>query len=414
MRRRRKSFYARILAIFLLIQLSAAIPAKAQTLAFQRQPSIEVRADFNQLLQILEEIIRTSYVGEVPDIKNIRYGAAKGLIRSLGDQHSAFLTPAETKQFDDIMRGSFGGIGAELRLQDEIVTVVGVHPGSPADKAGVRKGDRVWKIDGKTLENLSILEVVMRVRGPEGTAVTLTIVHENAQEAADYTLVRETIPLNLDVSVKFVGNAAIITVPEFGANTLAQFLDAVRAAKNQLNLAGVIIDLRNNGGGLLNACGGMLGVWMQPAQPYVRLKSKTEEAGLSALELGNAGQSEISQALSRITKESLSLAGVPTAILVNSMSASASEIFSGAAQDYGFAKVIGEKTYGKGSAQDVITFSDGSSLHITTMWWVTPKDRVIEKNGIEPDIAVEAAPEDFVQGQDPQLERALEFLKTGM
>lgn len=344
-------------------------------------------------------LIKSMYV-EAMDVKfqDLFYGMIKGMVESLDDPYSVFLNPTEAKMFRDDMKGSFAGIGATLAVKDGRVTVMGTMPDSPSAKAGLKKGDLILEVDGQKAIDQPLEKVVPRIRGEAGTTVVIKIVRPGEGKPRDVRVVRAEIKSPPTVQTKMVKQGKksfmVIALSGFQMETEQLFDEAAREAL-AAKVDGVVIDLRDNPGGLLHVASEVICHWQKgkPTAIEVRLggvKVPVECGPTSPI-----------------------LANMPTAILVNGSSASASEIMAGALQDYGKARIIGEKTFGKGCGQSVLPYPDGSLLRLTTFYWLTPNERVINKIGVEPDDKVVANPDDLEKGKDVQMERALKFLSTG-
>jgi carboxyl-terminal processing protease len=382
-------------------------------------PATALGADTpEQAKKLLEQVAHTineQYVGKVPDSKRFVFGAAKGFVQALGDPHSEFLSPQEAVFLKQQMKGSFSGIGATLQESKfGLPEVVSVVPKSPASNAGIRAGDVALKIDGRSLEGLTLTEATMLIRGAEGTDVTIEVLRKGLANPLHISMKRQAMKLESDVKMRFDGNIAIIAVSHFGEKTYLEFVQAALAAKAHAEIAGVIIDLRNNPGGYVHVCGGMLAAWLSPYEPFIRMRSRKEESVLTGKKIGNMLFFDLTD---KDKGNALSFDGIfdkmPTVVLMNRGSASASEIFAGALQDYKRAIVVGEQSYGKGSAQREFSLEGGSSLHLTVDQWSTPLGRIIDKSGITPDMNVALTEEDYLKKRDAQLKRALEFLRNG-
>jgi len=318
------------------------------------------------------------------------HGATKGLIKSLGDPYTTYMTPEDTSDFEETMSGEFEGIGAEIGIRDERLTVVTPLKGTPAELAGLKSGDQVWQIDGESTLGISIEEAVKKIRGPKGESVTLTVLRKKNKKPLDVVIVRDTILIkNAEYEMK--GDIGVITISSFGDNVLKEFTSAVSELVLK-NPKGIIIDLRNNPGGhLLHT--------VKIAKDFLPKKTIVRTRGLS---IGQNGD--------YISGRDAAFENIPLIILVNGGSASASEIFAGAMQDYRRAVVIGEKTFGKGSVQQVVPLSDGSSLKVTIMEWLTPNERSIHDVGIQPHEVIEPTEEEIEAEIDRIMERAIELL----
>ncbi len=319
--------------------------------------------------------------------KKLFYGALRGLVASTGDPYTVFMNPEEATDFEEDLSGTFEGIGAEIGIRNNDLIIIAPLEDMPAMKAGVRAGDRIYAIDGKTAVNLSVEEAVKKIRGAKGTTVTLTLVREKVDKPIEVAIKRDTVVVK---SVKTTWNEKdkvfIIKVYNFNNDTKELFNQAVAEALTK-KPAGLILDLRNNPGGYLDTAVAMASKWVNKGTIVSEQFGNGEKIDHDAL-----GSSP--------------LADMPTAILVNQGSASASEIVAGALKDYGKAVLIGEKTFGKGSVQILRQLEDGSVVKVTTAKWLTPKGSSIHEKGIQPDIVVERTTEDREKEKDPQYERA--------
>jgi carboxyl-terminal processing protease len=395
-------------ALFAILIVSPAFFATAayaqQAIQTEQQAPQYAPPEFNDLLQGLSGVIDEIFVGKTPEAQKLIYGAAKGLIHSLGDPHSAFLTPEETSLYKASMQGSIPGIGSTLQMKDGITSVVETKPGSPSEQAGMKKGDVLLKVDETELTDLSLVEITMKIRGPIGTKVKIEVYRPEEKKIYTFDIVRAVISLNVDVKMKMAGEFAVITIPEFGDNAADQFQKIVDDLKQQvlaqkLDLKGVVLDLRGNPGGRVDICGKILSNWIFESDTFMIVRTKQGDTPYTAGKYAPGAKAL--------------LHGMPTVVLINGASASASEITAGALRDYGLAKIVGEKSYGKGSMQAVSDdLPDGSSFHLTIAWWLTPKMNVIEKTGLTPDVVVPFTEADAKAGRDPQRDKALEMLKN--
>ena len=328
-----------------------------------------------------------SYNGEIPNEKIIE-GAKKGLVEALGDTYTVYMDKEETTDFYNDLHGNVGsGIGIEMGLRDGYVRVLRTLPDNPAREAGILAGDIIYKVDGEEVYALSADEVAKKVRGEAGSEVTVTVVRDG--EELDFTMKREAIN-NVSAYVDYDGSTAIITVTRFDNDTGKKVQEFAKEFSSR-GVKKVILDLRGNGGGYVSAAEDLLSLWLDNEKVLVQ-KSK---------HFGNTSNSTSSG--KAILKD------MKTIILVNSSSASASEIVAGALQDYGKATIVGEKTYGKGVVQNLYDLSGGTVLKVTTAEWYTPNDRSINGEGITPDIEVLRSYEDINAMRDPQLDKALEL-----
>jgi carboxyl-terminal processing protease len=316
------------------------------------------------------------------------YGSLKGLVEATGDPYSVYMTPEENKEFTTDMSGQFEGIGAEIGLKNEIVTIISPLEGMPAEKAGLKAGDQIAKINGEITAGFSVMQAVNKIRGPKGTAVKLTIFRQNVDKPLDFTITRSLIVIKSVRTEMTKDNIFIIRVSSFNDDTENLFYQAVSEAQ-VLKPRGLILDLRNNPGGYLNTAISMASYWV---------KDNTV-----VMERFGDGQT-----INHPAVGTADLAGIKTVVLVNEGSASASEIVAGALQDYNLATIVGAKTFGKGSVQTLKELSDGSAIKITAAKWLTPKGKSIDGAGITPDVAVEAKAEDKT---DRQKQKAIDIIK---
>jgi carboxyl-terminal processing protease len=321
------------------------------------------------------------------------YGAIEGLVGGLKDPYSVYFPPTEAQEFVKDLAGAFEGIGTEIGIKDEQLIVIAPLSGSPAEKAGLKPGDQIYKINGEEAFGLKVDEAVQKIRGPKGTTVKLTIGREGEDKVLDITIVRDVITVPTVVGEKKDSQIAYLRVSYFNGETWDQFDKAVKEIK-EYGPKGIILDLRSDPGGYLDTA--------------VLVASEWIKDGDIVKEKFNNGEENKYPTVGKHR-----LAGIKTVVLVDENSASASEIVAGALQDHGLATVLGVKTYGKGSVQDFEVLPDGSALKLTVARWFTPKDRQIEKLGITPDIEMK---EMFVKQKDGTykdvgLEKAIELLK---
>jgi len=344
------------------------------------------------------ELVKKNYVEEVT-IDQLISGAVEGMLHSL-DPHSAYLSPDMYRELQVETKGTFGGLGIEISIKEGILTVIAPIEDTPADQAGVQAGDKIVRIDGESTKGLSLLECVKRLRGPRGTEVTITILREGLTKPKDFTIVRDIIEIK---SVKYKTmekGYGWLRISQYQEQTATELQKAVHSLEqeNPEGLKGLILDLRNNPGGLLDQAVKVADFFLDEGV-IVSIKGRGDEEKMTF------------NAHKRGT-----LPAWPMVVLVNHGSASASEIVAGALQDYGRAVVMGSKTFGKGSVQTIIPLEDGSGLRLTTAQYYTPKGRTIHEKGIEPDIAlvgVEGTAGETKKevAEDPQLTRALEHVK---
>jgi carboxyl-terminal processing protease len=343
------------------------------------------RDGINELYQQLVD----NFDGEITD-EALLNGQKSGLVAAAEDPYTEFLTAQETKEFNDGLNGSFEGIGAELSREGNFVVIVAPIKGTPADKAGIQPGDVIIEIDGESAANISVTEAVTRIRGPKGEEVVLTIIRDGQELVVP--IIRDTITIE-SVEWEKRDNTGIITISRFGDDTVELTRRAAQELKDQ-GITDVVLDVRNNPGGLLDAAVNVSSVWLPKGSTV--LEEKRNGVVVQTFK----------------TTDQPVLPGMPTVVLINGGSASASEIVAGALRDNKAATLIGEQTFGKGSVQRVIPLSGGGSLKVTIARWFTPEGKNIDKEGIAPDQAVELTAENREADQDPQLDAALQKLQN--
>ncbi|MFA4942810.1 MAG: S41 family peptidase [Patescibacteria group bacterium] len=347
--------------------------------------------DFNLYWEVWNNL-KGNYVdkGKLDD-KTLFYGALKGLVAAAGDPYTVFMDPKENKQFEDDMAGTFEGIGAEIGLKDEIITIISPLNDMPAAKAGLKAGDQIFAINGTSTANMTVNEAVRQIRGPKDTTVTLTVFRQGEKNTKDYTITRGVIVVKSVKTEMRADGLYVISVSAFNNDTRGLFQAAVTdvLAKKP---KGIILDLRNNPGGYLDTAVDMASEWIEGGPVVIEKFSETKKNEYA-------------------TTGSAKLKNIPTVVLINKGSASASEIVAGALQDTRKATIIGEKSFGKGSVQSLINLDDGSSIKVTIAKWLTPKGISINDQGITPDQEIIIKPEDVKNNQDPQMQKAIEILK---
>lgn len=357
----------------------------------EKKPPIAIDKDIDfELFWDVWKTIKADYVEKNISDKDLFYGAMEGMVYSLKDPYSVFLKPEISKEFSDELSGEFEGIGAEVGMKNNRLTIISPLPDSPAEKAGLKAGDKVYAIDSKDTAEMYLDEAVSKIRGKKGTEVVLTVSRDGLKEAMDIKIIRDTIKFD---SVKWNirdDNIGYIKVSHFNVDTADKFWEAVDDIV-KANPKGIILDLRGNPGGFLDAAVKMASAWV--------------EDGVVVTEKYSEEQKKEHNAIGRAY-----LANYKTVVLINRGSASGSEIVAGALKDLGFAVLVGEKTFGKGSVQSLEEFSDGSSLKLTVAKWLTPNGHCINKEGIEPDIAVELSEDDYNKDMDPQMDKAVSII----
>lgn len=347
-----------------------------------------------QLLWDAIDRINEKYVNRPADLQKILYGAVSGAVSSLDDPYSVFLPPKEAEDFKNELKGNFEGIGAEIAIKNQQLVVVTPLDDSPAQKAGLRAGDFIGKVDGTETKGLTLEEAVNKIRGRAGTEVALTVFRKGETKPRDVKITRAKIEvksLGLEFREANGKTIAYVKLRRFGEETNNEFQKAI----SQILLKkadGLIFDVRNNPGGFLETAVDVASRWVKEGETVVIQK------------FGD-GTEDVFRA-----KGTNQLAGVPTVVLMNGGSASASEIVAGALADHGLARLVGEKSFGKGSVQELIELRDKAELKLTIAKWLTPKGHDLNKEGLEPDEKVELTDEDFQNSRDPQLDKALELL----
>lgn len=340
----------------------------------------DTKADSDEMyrnLEIFAEVIRQiqeNYV-EPKDPKKLIESAIKGMVGSL-DPHSQYMTKEEHQELIIETKGSFTGVGIEITMKDNVLTVVSPIEGTPAYKAGIRAGDKIIKIDGKSTADMTLMDAVKRIRGPKDTKVKLTIKREGVKEPIDFEIVRDVIPLRTVKKYMLTPNIAYIRVSSFQGNTVEDLNKALTELEKKYKIKGLIFDLRNNPGGLLTQA--------------IKVSDIFLDSGVIVSTRGrNGSQDMVVKAHKDKHKHPQDY---PMIVLVNGGSASAAEIVAGALQDNKRALILGTKTFGKGSVQTIIPLSDGSALKLTTARYYTPNGTSIQVSGISPDIEVEFNP----------------------
>ncbi len=336
---------------------------------------IELPPEF-KIVKEAWQLLSQHYVDKAKlDPKALSQGAVKGMIEALDDPYSAFVDP-QTRQLElSNFEGRFEGIGAVISMKDKQLTIVSPIVGSPAEKAGIRPGDKILKIDGEPTSKMSLVEATMKIRGPKGTTVNLVILHQGEDQPVEIQIIRDEIKVE-SVILEMRGDIAYIRITQFLKSTGGD-LETVLKQAIRGGAKGVILDLRNNPGGLLNAA--------------VDVASQFLAMGIVARVVDNEGrESQVPVKRGGVATH------LPVIVLVNGGSASGSEIVAGALQDYGRAKLAGSQTFGKGSVQTVRDLSDGSGLHITAYRWLTPLGRPIDGVGLKPDFVLELKDEELV------------------
>ncbi|NCA93772.1 MAG: S41 family peptidase [Sphingobacteriia bacterium] len=325
--------------------------------------------------------------------EDLLYNSIKGMLSATDDPYTVFMDPEENKAFDEDIEGTFEGIGAELGIKQGILTVVSPLKDSPAEKAGLRVGDKILKVSDESTADMSIDDAVSRIRGKDGTEVKLTVYRaESEEKTKEITVTRGVIKVESVTLEMKDNNIAYFNVVRFGDDTAIVFNRLLREVPRETE--GIVVDLRNNPGGYLDVAIDLASLMLPDGKVVV-------------IEEDKEGQKK-----NFYSRGEDKLSAIKTVVLINEGSASASEILAGALRDNREnVTLVGQKSYGKGSVQELIELSDNTSVKITVARWLTPNGEQINEKGIQPDIEVELTDEDYEQNRDPQLDKALEILK---
>ncbi len=375
------------LTLIIVSIVSFVAGARSDALFANVAPAFGVRTsnktiDLSSVQKTYQELI-ANYDGKL-DTQKLIYGANRGLVEAAGDPHTAYMDPDETKEFDKSLSGQIGGgIGAEIGLRNNKPTIIKPLENSPAQKAGIKAGEAIVKVNDEASSDWSVEKVVSKIRGEVGTSVKLTLLSDG--QTREVSVVRQNI-VSPAVESEIDGEIGILKVNRFGDDTVSL---ARKYASEfvEKGVKKVILDLRNNPGGTVGAAQGLLGIWLD------NQIAMTERRG-----------SEIVKTL-RTTGTPI-LGNMKTVVLINGNSASASEITAGALREYGKATLVGQKSYGKGSVQIVLGLPGGSQMKVTEARWYTPKGKNIDKTGIEPDVKVDLSSDDVNNNVDPQMDKA--------
>lgn len=376
-----------------------------------------VNVDFNPFWNVWQRLLSGYYDKSKLDQQKMLNGAISGMVQSLGDPFTLYLPPVQNNNFKQGLAGQFSGIGAELGTKDKDIIVISPLDGSPAEKAGIKAGDAILKVDGEPTLGWDLSKTVTKIRGPKGTEVTLNILHKDAKSPLDVKITRNTITVKSVVMEQRSANCsssscsmvaktdkctgtncvqyAYIRLSQFGDNTNAEWVSMAKGISDKINtdknIKGIIFDLRNNPGGYLNDATFIASEFLPNGNVVVKQDNGITQSSMTA------------------NREGL-LLSPKLVVLINKGSASASEIVAGALRDNKRATLVGETSFGKGTVQEAEDLGDGAGLHITISKWLTPNGTWVNEKGLSPDIAVEVDTKD--QSRDAQLEKAvLQLLK---
>jgi carboxyl-terminal processing protease len=349
-----------------------------------------IQEQFRVFWQAWDLVEDRFYTEEPLDTQDMVYGAVRGMVESLGDRHTVFLTPGQAELFREDLEGEFGGIGVTVAMTEEgWLRIVKPIADSPGERAGLRIGDIILEVDGTWIQGMDLVQAIALIRGPEGTPVRLTIRSAEGAET-ELEIVRARVEVPTTESRMLDQGVAYLAV--YDCNALAP--SGVRSALEDLmqdSPLGLILDLRGNPGGYLHVAKEIVDEFLNEGRLLIERDSSGRETFHRARRGGRAVE-------------------IPLAVLVDSGSASAAEIIAGAIQDNGRGVLVGTTTFGKGSVQVTERLSDGSALQVTIRRWYTPADRLIEGQGLTPDLPIDMGEEDILAGRDPQLERAVQYL----
>lgn len=360
--------------------------------AFNRTDSSAKAADFSTFWEAWQVINDRYLKNDKVGAGEKMYGATRGLVASLGDPYTEFFSPEESHKFEEDVQGNFGGIGAELGIRKERLVVIAPLKNTPAMRAGLVAGDYIVSVNSSSTDGVAIDKAVSWIRGERGTKVKLLIFRESWDKPKEIEITRDNIEVpTLDWEMR--GETAYIQLYSFNANATSLFYDAVMGASKK-GARAIVLDLRNDPGGYLQVAVDLAG-WFLPKGTLV----VSEEGRTGSIEKLHAQGNE-------------ALVNMPIVLLLNQGSASASEILAGALRDQRKIKLVGEKSFGKGTVQEMMNLHDGSSMKVTIAHWVLPSGKILEDGGLVPDVEVKLTDQDIENKKDSQLEKALELAKN--
>lgn len=359
----------------------------------QASEQVDMTAFWKVWNALEENYVSASSTENISD-EDKMYGAIAGLVDSLGDPYTMFFTPEEKEEFDETLTGTFSGVGMEVDVRDDVLTVVAPLKGSPSEKAGIMSGDRIIEIDGKTTQKMSSDEAVTLIRGPKGSVVTLRVVRKDETTPREIKITRDTIVVPT-IETEQIGDVFVIRLYSFGANATNEFRQALRSFVSS-NKKKLVLDLRGNPGGYLDAAVD-ISSWFLPAGKTVVSEDFGE--GEDPKVFRSKGYNVFGSDLKM-------------AVLIDGGSASASEIVAGALREHGVATLVGQQSFGKGSVQELIDITPTTALKVTIARWLTPNGTSISEGGLTPDHVVEFDAELYREKkEDNQLQKAIELLK---
>lgn len=363
-------------SLLLIISLCLATPLFGDDTRL-KQETYKNLETFSNVLTLLEQ----HYVDEI-DTGTVIKGAINGMLGSL-DPHSAYMTPEDFKELQEETKGSFSGIGIEITIRDEIITAVSPIEGTPAANAGVQSGDQILRINGELTKNMSLMDAVKKLRGKKGTKVTITILREGWKEMRDIELTRGVIPLRSVKSLQLEPGILYTRISNFQGSTTRDYKKVLNNYLKESPINGLILDLRNNPGGLLDQAVKITDIFIDKG---VIVSTKGRNAQLTSVFEAHQGSGRFKN--------------FPMVVLVNGGSASAAEIVAGALQDHKRAIVVGTPTFGKGSVQTILPMPDGAGIRLTTAKYYTPSGDSIQAKGIQPEMTVPLRPPSDTQEEE--------------
>lgn len=337
------------------------------------------------------QLLQQKFAGGKLDPAKLIEGAKRGLVQAAGDPYTVYFDDKEAKEFLSDLDGTFTGIGAELSSKDGKLVVVSTIDGSPAKAAGVLAGDNIVKVNDQDTSSWSVDEAVSKIRGEKGTSVKLTVIR-GGQDVKEFNITRDTINNPSVTYSETADNLGYLRISRFAQNDTAMLARTAADEFKAKGVKGVILDLRGNGGGYVDAAQSVASLWLGSGKTVV----SERKDGKTVDELKTNGEA--------------TLEGMPTIVLIDGGSASASEIVAGALHDYKAAQLVGIKSFGKGSVQEIVDAPGGGQLKVTVAQWFTPKGKNINKEGIQPDVNVAISNDQINAGQDPQKDKAVDIL----
>ncbi len=404
----RKINYKNIIYVLVSIILVLGVFSSGLYIGYSRRPEIdkvatvanktasfETNADFAPFWKawnILKE--KSIYADKVTDQDRV-WGAIQGLAAASGDSYTTFFNPEDNKLFKEEIKGSFSGIGAEVGMKDKVLTVIAPLKDTPAWNAGLKKGDKILKVDGTSTLDISVDKAISMMRGEKGTQVTITILRDGENKTRDIKITRDTIEIPTIDTETLDGGIFVIKFYSFSENSDRLFAKALQEFAKSGNHK-LVLDLRGNPGGYLDIAVNIGSWFIDEGKTIV-----TEDFGSSKKPQVYRSHGP------RVFNDKLQFV-----VLVDGGSASASEILAGALKEHGVATLVGEKTFGKGSVQELVDITPDTSLKVTVAKWLTPNGVSISQSGLEPDVKVPLTFKDYEAGKDPQMDKAVEILKA--